>query len=109
MTRSTVKPSEIWLKSIEPKGEGLQVTFGVAWNIRTIKIDNIGETHIEFEYDEQEIEWELPNEINSKKILKSYLEENKQNIIQTAQAKVILSWCSQIEEIREFLKNDGGI
>ena len=58
--RSTIKPKVFWLRKKEIKDDRLIIWLRIRWGIKTVEIEDMdGETHQEWEYNEEEIKLNL--------------------------------------------------
>jgi len=66
MTKSTVNPEPIWLKKTELTNDSLFLVLRVRSNIKQVTVEDMdGKSHIEFEYDEAEIRYPVPEGVTS--------------------------------------------
>jgi len=117
--RSTVKPALVWLRNIVKESDGLKAYVRYRWEISPVVLEDMdGESHIEYEYDEQEILVDIPDSIVKAKDLAKYLK--KSNLLEEAKRLEILPaenvivkeieipilplWYEDIEEIRKQLE-----
>ena len=66
MTRSMVSPDTIWLKKTELTDSGLFLILRVRSNIKQVTVEGMdGESHLEYEYDETETRYPVPEGVTS--------------------------------------------
>lgn len=89
MVRSAVKPDVIWLRDAVNNNTSLKLR--VRWNIKQLEIpDEKDGVRIEYEYDEVEINHQLPESINSIETMTDYLKVNADKIIADAKNIVLI-------------------
>jgi len=85
MTRSTVNPGTIWLRKTELSDAGLFLVLRVRSNIRQITVeDEGGGSHIEYEYDEIETRYPVPDTVLSPDDIKAILVDKEAEITSKA-------------------------
>ena len=66
MTRSMVSPEPIWLRKTELTDSGLFLILRVRSNIKQVTVEGMdGESHLEYEYDETETRYPVPEGVTS--------------------------------------------
>ena len=66
MTRSTISPDTIWLKKTEMIDDQLYLILRVRSNIKQVTVEGMdGESHLEYEYDETETRYPVPEGVTS--------------------------------------------
>jgi hypothetical protein len=112
LTRSTINPKSIWVRRIDKSSSGLTATLRVRWNVHTVEISDMNDDpRTEYEYDEEEITYTLPMDVDSSEKLASWIKTNKTKLVN--QAKVnqqVISfekpvvqepWYVNIENVRD--------
>lgn len=79
MPRSTVEPDWYWLRKIE----GVTAYIRLHWNIKQIQVEDNGEPHTEYEYDEKEIGIMIPEDIIAEgdAAVRNYIENKRTMLI----------------------------
>ena len=106
MTRSMVKPEAIWLRKTELTDDGLFLLIRVRSNIKQITVgDSDKEKHIEFEYDENEIRYQVPERVKSLAEIQSLITANATDIFSKANTRK--AWediqAQPIDELRKAI------
>jgi len=85
MTRSTISPDTIWLKKTEMVDDRLYLVLRVHSNIEQVTVEDAdGKSHTEFEYDETESRYLVPDGVTSVLELQNFISAEAVNITQKA-------------------------
>jgi len=85
MTRSTINPENIWLRKTEMIDDRLYLILKVRSNIKQVEVKGINEeTHTEYEYDETEISYPVPDGVTTIAELKNLISVEAVGINQKA-------------------------
>jgi len=103
MTRSMISPDTIWLRKTELTDDGLFLFLRVRSNIKQVTVEDMdGKSHFEFEYDEIEIRYPVPEGVTSVADIQNLLSANVAVI--TSKATKKKAWqeihAKPIEELR---------
>jgi len=106
MTRSMINPDTIWLRKTELTDSGLFLILRVRSNIKQITVESgDGNSHSEFEYDESEIRYPVPDGVISILDLQNLISAEAANI--TKKATEEKAWkeihAKPIEELRKMV------
>ena len=82
MTRSMVSPDTIWLRKTDLTDNGLFLILRVRSNIKQITIDTDGSSHTEYEYDENEVRYPVPDGVYTITDLQNLIAAEAANINQ---------------------------
>ncbi len=107
MIRSTISPDIIWLRKTELTDDGLFLILRVRSNIKQVTVEDMeGATHTEFEYDEEEIRYQVPDTVTSVAGIKTLLSDKEANITLKATEKKARRkiHAQPIEELRKSIK-----
>ena len=85
MVRSTIKPSQIWLR----RKDGNILTFRVRWNTHTVEVEDMEGSHIEYEYEEREIKHALPDDITTVVAFRKYIKSKVSELLKQAKQMVV--------------------
>jgi len=104
MTRSMISPDTIWVRKTELTDIGLLLVLRVRSNIKQVTVEDMeGRSHIEFEYDETEVRYPVPDEVTTISALKDLVSREAANITQKATKEK--AWkeiqAKPIEELRK--------
>jgi len=82
MTRSMVSPDTIWLRKTELADSGLFLVLRARSNIKQVTVDDMdGESHLEYEYDETETRYPVPEGVSSVADIQNLISANTAMII----------------------------
>ena len=107
MTRSAVIPETVWVRKKELTDDGLFLILRVRANIHQVTVEDMdGESRTEYEYDEEEIKYQVPDGITTSAEIKTLLGTEEPNLIQTARRKGVQKsiYAESIEKLRETRK-----
>ena len=83
MTRSMISPDTIWLRKTELTDDSLFLILRVRSNIQQVTIENgDGGSHTEYEYDENEIRYPVPDSVYTVADLQNLIAVEAANINQ---------------------------
>lgn len=107
MTRSMIKPESIWLRKTELTDEGLFLILRVRSNVKQLNVeDTSGETHVEYDYDEKEIRYQVPEGVSSLTDIDSLILTKAADIVSKATTRK--RWeeiqAKPIEELRKAIR-----
>ena len=85
MVRSTIKPSQIWLR----RKDGNVLTLRVRWNIHAVEVEDMAGIHTEYEYEEREIKCSLPDNITTITAFKKFIRDKSPEILKQAKQVVV--------------------
>ena len=81
--RSTIKPKAFWLRKKRVEDDRLVIWLRIRWGIKTVEVEDMdGETHQEYEYNEEELKLNLDADLfddtgNLNTQVKDYLKAHK--------------------------------
>ena len=112
LTRSTINPKPIWVRRIDKSSDGLTAVLRVRWDVHTVEVAGMNDdAHTEYEYDEEELVYTLPLDVDSPEKLVSHIKTNKTKIVNQAKANqqvisfekpvVQKPWYTDIESVRD--------
>lgn len=80
MSRSTVEPDWYWLRKIE----GVTAYIRLHGNVKQIQVEDNGEPHTEYEYDEKEIGIMIPEDIITEGdvAVRNYIKNKRSTLIE---------------------------
>ena len=107
MVRSMINPDIIWLRKTELTDDGLFLILRVRTNIKQVTVEDMKEGgHTEYEYDEEEVRYPVPDGVTSAAGIQNLLSTEAANIIQKATR--VMVWkeihTQPIEELRQTIK-----
>lgn len=83
MTRSMVSPDSIWLRKTELTDDSLFLILRVRSNIKQVTVEDVdGGSHTEYEYDENEIRYPVPEGVYTVTDLQNLIAVEAANINQ---------------------------
>ncbi len=83
MTRSMISPDTIWLRKTDLTDDGLFLILRVRSNIQQVIVEGAdGGSHIEYEYDENEVRYLVPDGVYTVTDLQNLIAEEAANINQ---------------------------
>lgn len=102
MVRSAVNPNWYFLNKIVLREGKSQLVLRIRWNVHEIVVPDNGETHTEYEYDEQVIK-HTPIDVLTKDEIKSYIEAHEEELLKIAKDEQVEQTIpdEDINEIRE--------
>jgi hypothetical protein len=111
MVRSTIKPNTLWLRRID----GNILTLRVRWDIHTVEVEDMEGKHTEYEYDEREIKYTLPEDITTVTAFKEYMMDKAPELLVQAKQVVVkekpkhwqLRKLAEVEELKKALPEKG--
>ena len=85
MTRSMISPDTIWIRKTELTDVGMFLVLRVRSNIKQVTVEDMeGKSHIEFEYDETEVRYPVPDGVTSILDLQNLISTEAVNITKKA-------------------------
>jgi len=85
MTRSMISPDTIWVRKTEFTDIGLLLVLRVRSNIKQVTVEDMdGRSHIEFEYDEMEVRYPVPDKVTTVLDLQNLISMEAVNVTQKA-------------------------
>jgi hypothetical protein len=80
-----ISPEPIWLRKTELTDEGLFLILRVRSNVKQVNVEDAsGERHVEYDYDEKEIRYQVPEGVSSLTDLQGLISTKAADIISKA-------------------------